>query len=411
MELYRKLKGYGGIYDDVDEVIKGLGSADVVVGIPSRNVAHIVNYVIYNVALGIKKYYGTINAAILVCDGLSSDGTPKVIKVFRKYLDLPTYVLPNIVSKGKGGALRTIIELVHRYSDSKALLLIDSDLRSITPEWVPLLLEGAKRYGFVTPLYKRHKFDATITNFVARPITSMAYGIDIKQPIGGDFGLSRGLVNALAKAPWGLNPWSYFFGVDIFITHTALAKGFTVCEAFLKAKIHEPKDPAKELKGMFMEVTGSLFTSLKIYEDSWVSKEVSGLTEPPLIKEPEPPDMPPWEVKISKGRALKVFREGLLKFKEVLSKSLTTDLLRTVYKSKEGLDSDVWAEVCAYMFRYFIRSEDVNSLKALYHLWQGRLINYYDEVSWSEDVSEVLLREVKEFLNIRDLFKEFMMGR
>ncbi|HDD25785.1 MAG TPA: hypothetical protein ENF75_01695 [Acidilobales archaeon] len=63
------------------------------------------------------------------------------------------------------------------------------------------------------------------------------------------------------------------------------------------------------------------------------------------------------------------------------------------------------------MFRYFIRSEDVNSLKALYHLWQGRLIKYYDEVSWSEDVSEVLLREVKEFLNIRDLFKEFMMGR
>ncbi|MEJ7696418.1 MAG: hypothetical protein WKF78_07350 [Candidatus Limnocylindrales bacterium] len=49
--------------------------------------------------------------------------------------------------------------------------MVDSDLRSIVPEWVELLagpiLKGG--YDFVAPLYARYKYDGTITNTVTYP--------------------------------------------------------------------------------------------------------------------------------------------------------------------------------------------------------------------------------------------------
>ena len=72
----------------------------------------------------------------------------------------------------------------------QALVVVDSDLRSIVPEWIELLagpiLKGG--YDFVAPLYARYKYDGTITNTVTYPLTRALYGNRIRQPIGGDFG-------------------------------------------------------------------------------------------------------------------------------------------------------------------------------------------------------------------------------
>ncbi len=66
----------------------------------------------------------------------------------------------------------------------------------IVPEWIELLagpiLKGG--YDFVAPLYARYKYDGTITNTVTYPLTRALYGHRIRQPIGGDFGVSGDLV-------------------------------------------------------------------------------------------------------------------------------------------------------------------------------------------------------------------------
>ena len=66
---------------------------------------------------------------------------------------------------GKGSAFRTIFKTaVEMQAD--ACCVVDADLRSITPEWIELLLSPIIKGGFdfVAPLYSRHKYDGTITN-------------------------------------------------------------------------------------------------------------------------------------------------------------------------------------------------------------------------------------------------------
>ena len=102
---------------------------------------------------------------------------------------------------GKGAALRTIFEIADAL-EVQALVVVDSDLRSIVPEWIELLagpiLKGG--YDFVAPLYARYKYDGTITNTVTYPLTRALYGHRIRQPIGGDFGVSGDLVTPLPRA-------------------------------------------------------------------------------------------------------------------------------------------------------------------------------------------------------------------
>src|SRR5918912_1338634 len=43
------------------------------------------------------------------------------------------------------------------------------------------------------------------------------------------------------------------FGIDVFMTTTAINEGYPVCQANLGAKVHDPKDPAASLGPMFMQ--------------------------------------------------------------------------------------------------------------------------------------------------------------
>ncbi len=69
----------------------------------------------------------------------------------------------------------------------------------------------------MAPYYHRHKFDGTITNNVVYPLTRALYGQQVRQPIGGDFGVSRALVRHYLGLPvWDTDVARY--GIDIWMT-------------------------------------------------------------------------------------------------------------------------------------------------------------------------------------------------
>jgi hypothetical protein len=81
------------------------------------------------------------------------------------------------------------------------------------------------------------------------------------------------------------------FGIDIWMTTTAVNAGMKVCQAHLGAKIHDAKDPAASLGPMFRQVVGTLFGMLSKYEANW--KEVVGYRPTdfygePVTLDPEP---------------------------------------------------------------------------------------------------------------------------
>lgn len=234
-----------------------------IISIPSKNNQDTIASVTKTIALGIKKYFPNERCLILNCDGNSTD---KTVEFFLN-ADTPgveKVSLKETGKEGKGSGLKNVFEYIKK-EKADAGATFDADLKAITPEWIkemlsPIINQG---YDYVAPYYLRHQYDGTITNTIAYPLTTALYGKEIRQPIGGDFAFSNRMVNR-----WLEKEIPYDFGIDIFMTATALAENFKVCQAYLGPKIHSTKDP-DDLKKMFMEVVSQLFKLTNIYQDHW----------------------------------------------------------------------------------------------------------------------------------------------
>ena len=188
-------------------------------------------------------------------------------------------------------------------------MVVDSDLRSILPEWVELLagpiIKGG--YDYTAPLYTRYKYDGTITNTVTYPLTRALYGKRIRQPIGGDFGVSGDLIrHYLAQDDW--TPDISKFGIDIWMTTHALTGGFAVCQARLGAKVHDPKDPGADLGPMFKQVVGTILRLAAAHADAWLP--IHGSHDVPAYGFERILEPPPLEVDTL--RLLTEFQNGAL---------------------------------------------------------------------------------------------------
>jgi hypothetical protein len=269
----------------VRDEIANLGRADIMVGIPSFKNAATIGYVVRAAQAGLVQYFPDLRPVLINADAGSPDGTSRVVVETEPpdYIEQILLVRPkNRLARvsltypeidgvgGKGAALRTVFEIAAAL-EVEALVVVDSDLRSILPEWVELLagpiLKGG--YDYTAPLYTRYKYDGTITNTVTYPLTRALYGKRIRQPIGGDFGVSGDLIrHYLKQEDW--TPDISRFGIDIWMTTHALTGGFAVCQARLGAKVHDPKDPGADLGPMFRQVVGTILRLAVAHADSWL---------------------------------------------------------------------------------------------------------------------------------------------
>ncbi len=255
------------------------------VGIPSFKNAATIGYVVRAAQAGLVQYFPDLRPVLVNSDAGSPDGTGRVVVeteppdyVEQILLVRPTNKLSRVSLTypeidgvgGKGAALRTIFEIAAAL-EVQALVVVDSDLRSIIPEWIELLAGPIVKggYDYVAPLYARYKYDGTITNTVTYPLTRALYGNRIRQPIGGDFGVSGDLVQHYLE----LDDWTEDisrFGIDIWMTTSALTGGFAVCQARLGAKVHDPKDPGADLGPMFRQVVGTILRLAASHPENWL---------------------------------------------------------------------------------------------------------------------------------------------
>ena len=325
----------------VRDQIARLGSADIMVGIPSFKNAATIGYVVRAAQAGLVQYFPDLRPVVVNSDAGSPDGTARVVieteppdYVEQILLTRPNHKLERVSITypeidgvgGKGAALRTIFEMAAAL-EVQALVVVDSDLRSIVPEWIELLagpiLKGG--YDFTAPLYARYKYDGTITNTVTYPLTRALYGHRIRQPIGGDFGVSGDLVRHYLS----LDDWTddvSKFGIDIWMTTSALTGGFAVCQTRLGAKIHDPKDPGSDLGPMFRQVVGTILRLAVKNADSWLPIRDSHAV--PAYGFERMIDPPPLEVNTL--RLLSEFHAGSLTLVDKWTEMLTKESLEVV---------------------------------------------------------------------------------
>ncbi len=371
--------------DDARRKIEELGNADIVVGIPSYYSQQTIAHVIETVALGLSKFYSDKKCLIFVADGGSTDDTRETAEA----VDISSYNVEKIVSiyrgiPGKGSAVRAIFESA-KFLKAEAVALFDSDLRSITPEWVKNVLDPVfEGYDFIAPFYKRYKFDGTITNTIAYNLVRALYGYRIRQPIGGDFGISSDLVKIyLDEDVWDTDVAK--FGIDIWLTTTAIVKKSKICEARLGAKIHNKKDPAHDLSPMFREVVGTIFNLMEEYEDFW--KKVKGSKPVPILgdfvgAEPEP-------IEIDQQGLIEYFKLGYNNFGSVWKNILEEDdfkIIQNLYKLENPEDFilpiETWVRI---VYRYAVTfhkapRQEFKLLNTMIPLYNARVASLVNEL-------------------------------
>jgi glucosylglycerate synthase len=390
---------------DARVYLHDIESADVLVGIPSFNNVLTASYVISQVTKGLDTYFPRLKSVIFVSDGNSKDETLTSVKK----IDLPSEVklIPAIYMgiAGKGRAVRAIFEAASQLK-VKSVALVDSDLRSITPEWMKLLiLPTLTGTGLVTPYYNRRKYDGTITNFLCYPITASLFGKDIRQPIGGDFGFSIDLVEELLDSSMWELPDVSRFGIDIFETITALAKGYEVKQAYLGVKTHDAKDPSSELASMFRQVMGTMFTSIERYENVW--KKIDRISPTEMVGEVKN-DRTPAPIPVSYPKTVAAFKTKFDEYRQIYKTTLSLEILnkfeelKNIEASDVSFTSETWAKtVYSFIAQYHKTPTDHREhlLNALRVLWIGRVAAFLKETSDEsrEESESRIVEEAKVF--------------
>ena len=333
--------------EDVRKWLHEVGRADILVGIPSYNNAATIGHVVQMAAEGMHRYFPDLKPALINADGGSQDGTREAVCNAPVPAGTPVISTRYQGVPGKGSALRTIFEAACQLGVT-VCVVVDSDLRSITPEWIqrlagPVVHEG---YGYVTPFYVRHKYDGTITNNIAYPLTRALYGVDVRQPIGGDFGFSGALAATFAAQDvWDTDVAR--FGIDIWMTTTAINSGARVAQTYLGAKIHDAKDPAAHLGPMFRQVVGTLFQLMKRYVKTW--QEVRSVQPAPVLGEPVAGEPEPVPVTLSAmiDRFQTAFHEHAALWERVMHPAnfdAVAELARLSHAAF-GFPAEVWVRV------------------------------------------------------------------
>jgi glycosyltransferase involved in cell wall biosynthesis len=376
----------------------GIKKAEIVVGIPSYKEADSIGFVVSTVDEALSRYFGRKEKVIVNVDNNSPDDTKGAFlgtqtKAPKLYISTPEGV------KGKGRNIRNLFEAGVELG-AKVIVMVDADLKSITPQWIQYLAEPIYLDNdYVIPIYVRHKYDGTITNNITYPLTRVLYGLRTRQPIAGDFAFSGKLARAyLTEKTWNDNVSE--FGIDIWMTITAIARGFKVCQTFLGApKSHRAKDPSAHLGPMFYQVVGTVFSLTIDYEYIWKDTSESmptnifgfGLG----VKEDPPP------VNVNKENLLKSFLKGVEEYGTLWEKVIAAPNLDDILQLKEKkvnevkVPADLWARVLfdyivAYRDELADRADLLNSLIPIYYI---RTLGYVNETKDMET------KEAEEYLD------------
>jgi len=380
---------------------KSIAGVEFIVGIPSLMEADTISFVTKKVDQGLTKYFSDLKCLIVNVDNNSRDDTKGAFlstktKTQKHYISTPEGV------KGKGNNFLNLYKFAKNHIKTlKGGVVIDADLRSITPEWIKNLGEPIlKGYDYTLPLYSRHQFDGTITNHICYPIFYGLLGEDIRQPIGGEFGFSPSLIKHWLKQKWNSSTKQY--GVDIFMTLHAIFGNFRICEVGLGAKIHKASAP--KLGPMFTQVITTLFEILLSQEPCWINipvikpknKERFGLEK---LEQPQELKIDMLELK-EKLRKEYFLRQKLLK--RILSDYASSSLIKMFEQDIYNIDILMWTQlVYQLLFSYkngsqHVRKDIIEALKPLYFT-RSVTFNYQTWRYNAKYVEEALLEQAKAF--------------
>lgn len=393
--------------------IEALGEADILVGIPCYYSEETIAHVLKTVIKGLTMHFPDKKAVVIVSDGGSTDDTREVADTVKvSHFGIKKFVLIYRGLPGKGSAFRAIFEIA-AFLNVQAVAVFDSDLHSINDLWIKNVLTPVfNGFDYVAPDYVRHKYDGTITNTIAYMLIKGLYGVNIRQPIGGDFGISQKLVRHYVS----LDVWETDiarFGIDIWMTATAIVDGFSICQARLGVKIHGKKDPTADLSPMFRQVVGTFFMLLDEHYRFWANNEE--MQEVPTFGaiEAHSPEMIP----INAKALVEYFKTGFANFGSVWATIIDEKdyaIVETNALAKEGisihLPIETWVHIVysyaiAFKRTPYQRFKLLDTMIPLYYARVASIVTALESIS-DEGAEQFFAEQAQTFFTMKSYLKE-----
>jgi hypothetical protein len=195
------------------------------------------------------------------------------------------------------------------------------------------------------------------------------------------------------------------FGIDIWMTTSAIneARG-SIYQAALGTKIHDVKDPGKQLGSMFREVVGTLFSLMQRYENSW--RAVKVYYESPIYGEVAAGV--PESVEVDLGNMILKCYEGIKEQEGFIGEILGSEISHKLFllgKANAMIDDDLWVRI---IYRIASRYRNVALRKRLIELlvplYFGRVASFVSRTGemTQEDAEKETDRLLEKFVNAKD---------
>lgn len=381
-----------------DELLRQLvavGQVDILVGVPTFNNAATIASVVKTLHVGLAKHFPRERTVLISPDGGSDDGTPDLVRTapladaeMQGSTTLRTTHRVSAPYRGLPGraiGVRTVFAAADLLQ-ARAVVVIDANLTSMTPDWVAELARPAwqDQSDLVLPVHPRSRFDGPLLGQLVRPLLGAAYARRLASNLTGDFGLTGRFATRLVQhSMWEGDLTRASF--DVWLVATALAEDLRLGQAHLGPAAFGPRAARIGLPELFEQVVGTAFTCLDRYAPAWTSR-----TEPadvPVSGEPREPVAP--DHAFVPGPLVERFRSGVRDLEPLLREILAPDTLGRLQHAAASeaevpaIPDALWVgavyEFAASAHRGVMNREHLT--QALVPLYLGRTASFFSEIA------------------------------
>ncbi len=317
--------------DDLLQQLIAVGQVDILVGLPTLDNAATAGRVAGVIHRSFATDFARERTVLLNCDAGSQDGTPDLVRdaslkeeetlVAHQSLrtihriSAPYHGLP-----GKSGALKTLFAAAE-LMQARAVAVFDPDVTSIDDTWIERLVQPVYegRADFVAPIFPRSPLDGLLVTQLVRPVVRATYGYRVHEPLAAEFACSGAFAaHCLEQDVWD-GPLARY-GLDLWLTGTALSGGFRCVETPLGTRVVAPAAQRPPLAEVFRQVVGSLFGCLEAHSAYWLGR--TSVDALPVFG--ATPGVSHETSAVDPGQLLEAFRTGARDLEPVLAPLLTT---------------------------------------------------------------------------------------
>lgn len=363
--------------DEVQAVVEGLGGADVVVGLATSGPIPALAAVAAAVRTGLDAHCAGQAAAVVHVDQTPSEATTAAVTAALG--DLRVVSVPAPGGHGDDGldwsaAVRAVLTVARRL-EARTIVMLNADLSSMTSEWLrglalPVLKDD---YGLMLPLYRRYRYDGTLTQALVVPLMRSLFGRQLAHPLAEEFACSGAAADFFLQQPiWDTELGRQ--GLEFWLPAAAIEQGLTVGQSVLGPRtVAAAAHPPAPLGRTVGRVAGALFALADHTESFWL--DVHG--SEPVVSfgvPPEPlPGGPPVDPSLMQVGFVQGVRDLLPVWERILAPENLGQVLELSDRPLERFrfSDRLWTRVVydfvlAYRTRVVYRSHAAQSLAPLY---------------------------------------------